>query len=223
MKYIAYYRVSTQQQGHSGLGLEAQRNTVLMYIKHNGNELIAEFTEVESGRNNNRPILQQAINQAKYEQAVLVIAKLDRLSRNVTFISTLMESKVRFLCCDMPDATELTIHLFAAIAQWEHTRISTRIREAMAAKRRKEPTWRPGTDNFTDESRRRGAETNIRHARDNQQNRHAFHFILPLRERGLSYRAIADMLNTEGYKTRNGAKFQPTQVHTIYKRFTDNN
>ena len=113
--FIAYYRVSTQRQGLSGLGLEAQKNAVLSFL-HN-RDLVSEFTDIETGKNDNRPELLKAIDLAKRTNSTLLIAKLDRLSRNLTFISTLMDAKVRFICADMPDANELTIHIFAALAQ----------------------------------------------------------------------------------------------------------
>lgn len=219
MKYVAYYRVSTRKQKDSGLGLEAQRATVLKYIKNNGNQLVAEFTEVESGKNNQRQQIVKAIITAKENNATLVIAKLDRLSRNVTFISKLMDSKVRFVCCDMPDATDLTIHIFAAIAEWERKRISNRIKEAMAAKRVREPDWKPGTPNLTQKDKVKAHETISTKARNDKKVRWAYHFIKPCREIGETYQAIADMLNAEGYETRTGKPFHAMQVYNIWKRF----
>src|SRR5690606_8029265 len=95
--------------------------------------LIGEFTDIETGKNDNRPELRKAIELAKESNSTLVIAKLDRLSRNLTFISTLMDAKIKFVCTDMPDANELTIHIFAALAQWERIRIGERTRAALAA------------------------------------------------------------------------------------------
>jgi DNA invertase Pin-like site-specific DNA recombinase len=136
-KFVSYLRVSTDKQGRSGLGLEAQREGVRSYVEGGKRKLIAEYIEVESGKNDERPKLKQALHRAKVTGATLVIAKLDRLSRNVAFIANLQESGVRFLCADMPEATELTIHLFAAIAQHERKIISERTRVAMAAAKRK--------------------------------------------------------------------------------------
>ena len=122
-KYVAYYRVSTKAQGDSGLGLEGQRSAVFNFVK---GTIVAEFTEVESGKNNQRAQLSAAIDRAKKENAVLVIAKLDRLSRNASFIFTLRDSGVNFQCVDMPDANTLTIGIFATLAQHERELISSR-------------------------------------------------------------------------------------------------
>ncbi len=223
-EYVAYYRVSTKKQGKSGLGLDAQRDTVQKFIKHNGNQIIAEFTEVESGKNDDRPELSKATEMAKEHDATLVIAKLDRLSRNVLFISQLMDEKVKFVCCDMPEANELTIHIFAAMAQHERKRISERIKEALDAKRRREPDWKPGNpQNLTDEARQKAYESISRKAREAKEIRHAYHFIRPLREQVVSYEKIATMLNKEGYRTRRGKKFRGWQVWNIYKRFENEN
>jgi len=221
MKYVAYYRVSTRKQEASHLGLDVQRLAVLRYIKNNGNELIAEYTETESGKRDNRPELMKAIAAAKDNDAVLVIAKLDRLSRNLTFISTLMDSRVKFVCADMPEANEMTIGLMAVLAQWERKTISERTKAALAAKRKREPDWRPGTDNLSPEARARAHATTSRLAREDQRNRFALHFIKPLREQGVSYRKIARMLNEEGYTTRTGKPFTQTQVRNIWLRFTE--
>jgi DNA invertase Pin-like site-specific DNA recombinase len=222
-KYVAYYRVSTKKQGESGLGLEAQRIAVLNYIQKNGNKIIAEFTEVESGKNDFRPELLKAISLAKENDAKLVIAKLDRLSRNVTFISQLMDSQVKFICCDMPEANELTIYIFAAIAQHERKRIRERIKEALDAKRVREPEWRPGKANMTREIQEQAWEAHRMQARLNQANRHAYHYIKSLKDEGLSYRKIADRLNTENYRTSRGNKFSAQQVFIIYRRFNETN
>lgn len=128
--YIAYYRVSTQAQGRSGLGLDAQRIAV---ERHCGQQPVAEFTDIESGAKNNRPQLIAALNHCKLTRATLVVAKLDRLSRNVAFLATLQDSGIQFVCADMPEANELTIHVLAAVAQAERKMISTRVKEALSA------------------------------------------------------------------------------------------
>jgi DNA invertase Pin-like site-specific DNA recombinase len=216
--YIAYYRVSTKRQNDSGLGLEAQKASVTKYIANNGNKIIAEFTEVESGKNNSRPQLQKAIQKATTENATLVIAKLDRLSRNLTFISQLMDAKVRFTCCDMPDASELTIHIFASLAQWERKRISERTKEALRAKKAKEPMWKPGRNNLTLDGYKKAYATISRNAREDQSVRFAWHYIKPLREQGKTFAQIAMELNEQGYKTRTGKMFYPMQVLNIWNR-----
>ena len=217
--FVAYYRVSTRQQGISGLGLDSQRQIVESFIKHNGNRIVDEFTEIESGRVDDRPMLQKAISTSKMNGATLVIAKLDRLSRSVSFISNLMESQVKFICCDIPEANELTIHIFAALAEWERKRISERTRDALKAKKVREPDWRAGTNNLTDEGRKKAHTTNYNKARTDRRVRHAYHFIQPLYENGHTYQYIADRLNDEGYVTRKGCSFHAQQVYILVQRF----
>lgn len=216
--FVAYYRVSTAKQGMSMLGLDAQRQIVTNYINHNGNKLVKEFTEIESGKCNTRPALLEAIRTAKECSAVLVIAKLDRLSRNVSFIANLMESKVSFVACDIPEATPLTIHIFAAMAEFERKRISERTKEAFAAKKKREPDFQWSTKNLTKEGRAKGHASISKLARTDINIRHAYNYISSLKGQGLSYSAIATMLNDEGYKTRNGCSFHPAQVHSIWNR-----
>lgn len=137
MKAIAYYRVSTAAQGRSGLGLEAQRTSVAALAAQRQFNLLCEFTEVESGRKDDRPVLEQALHHARITNAILVIAKLDRLSRNAAFLLTLRDSGVRFLAADVPDANDLTIGVLAVVAQAEREAISRRTKEALAAVRQK--------------------------------------------------------------------------------------
>lgn len=136
-EFIAYYRVSTDRQGASGLGLNAQRQAVAGFLGGSG-QLVAEYTEVESGKkHSNRPQLLAALADCRKRRAVLLIARLDRLARNVAFIANLMESGVDFVAVDMPQATRLTIHILAAVAEHEREMISTRTKAALAeAKRR---------------------------------------------------------------------------------------
>lgn len=136
-KAVAYYRVSTDRQGKSGLGLEAQANVVSQFAEHEGYSVISTFTEIESGKKNQRPQLLLALAQCRKEKATLIIAKLDRLGRNVAFISNLMESRVDFKAVDNPHANKLMVHLLAAFAEHEREQISTRTKDALeAAKRR---------------------------------------------------------------------------------------
>lgn len=130
--YVAYYRVSTDKQGLKGLGMDAQREAVARFMAGR-EELAAQFIEVESGRKNNRPQLLAALAECRKRRAVLVIAKLDRLARNVHFISGLMNSDVEFIAVDMPSANRLTIHILAAVAEHEREMISQRTKAALAA------------------------------------------------------------------------------------------
>jgi DNA invertase Pin-like site-specific DNA recombinase len=131
-KAIAYYRVSTKRQGRSGLGLKAQKSAVWLYAKAYKLKIIQEFKEVESTRKNNRPKLMQALDESKSTKSILLVAKLDRLDRNVAFISKLMESNVDFIAVDNPHANKLTLHIQAAFAEYERDLISQRIKEALA-------------------------------------------------------------------------------------------
>ena len=123
-RFVAYYRVSTSRQGQSGLGLEAQRASVLDHLNGSSNDIVAEYTEVESGKSKDRPELTRALEACKQEKATLVIAKLDRLARNVAFIANLMESGVDFVAVDFPQANGLTLHIMAAVAEHEREKKS---------------------------------------------------------------------------------------------------
>ena len=132
-RFVAYYRVSTDRQGKSGLGLEAQREAVQSYLNGGSWTLAAEVTEVESGKRNDRPELDRALGLCRLYGATLVVAKLDRLARNVAFISKLMESGVDFVAVDFPQANRLTVHILAAVAKHEAAMISQRTKAALAA------------------------------------------------------------------------------------------
>jgi len=211
-QFIAYYRVSTQRQGQSGLGLEAQKSAVLSFL--NNRTIIAEFTDIETGKNDNRPQLLKAIELAKQTNSTLLIAKLDRLSRNLTFVSTLMDTKVKFICADMPDANELTIHIFGALAQWERKRISERTKGAMAQlKNRGVILGTPA--NFTDTVRKMGPAKMKEIANANSNNQKAKKVINLLSKNGKSLREIAIELNEAGFKTSRGNQFGPEQVRRL--------
>ncbi|MBN9537345.1 MAG: resolvase [Alphaproteobacteria bacterium 65-37] len=136
VRFVAYYRVSTARQGRSGLGLDAQRDAVRGHASGVA-QLLAEYTEIESGRRNDRPELAKALAACRLHRATLVIAKLDRLARNVTFISALMDSGVEFVAADMPAASRLTVHMLAAVAEHEARMISERTKAALAAAKRR--------------------------------------------------------------------------------------
>jgi DNA invertase Pin-like site-specific DNA recombinase len=136
-KWVAYYRVSTQRQGRSGLGLEAQRDAVQALVKRNGGRLLEEITEVESGKRSDRPELHRAIRRAKVSGARLIIAKLDRLSRNASFLLHLRDSGVRFVAADLPNADETVVGIMAVIAQREREMIAQRTKDALAVARKR--------------------------------------------------------------------------------------
>ena len=137
-KYIAYYRVSRKEQGISGLGLSAQKSSVLKYVSSQDGLILNEYTEIETGTNKRERIeIHKAIQQAKDEGAVLVIAKLDRLARNVSFVSSLMDTGIEFLAVDMPSANNFTIHIFSALAEQEAILISSRTKLALAELKKK--------------------------------------------------------------------------------------
>jgi len=132
-RFVIYLRVSTAEQGKSGLGLAAQKKTVENYLGANGHEIVGEFAEIESGGNNHRPELGKAITACKLKKARLIVSKLDRLSRDLGFITELQRSGVPFVVAEMPDATELTIHIYSALAQHERKVIGQRTKDALAA------------------------------------------------------------------------------------------
>lgn len=212
MKYVAYYRVSTDKQGESGLGLEAQRSDVRRFI-HPDN-IDAEFTEIESGRKAQRIELDKAINLCRKHGATLLIAKLDRLARNVAFISTLMNSGIKFIAVDMPTATELTIHIYAAMAEDEAKRISKRTKEALAVK--KAQGFKLGNpQNLTNHSRSLAVKAIHYKAETNENNVRAKAMIKALRGQNLTLQQIADQLNASGFKTSRGNDFKPMQVKRL--------
>lgn len=212
---IPYYRVSTKKQGASGLGLDAQRAAVESYAAGNCLTLIGEYVEVETGTNKRRrPTLQKAMQAARDNDAVLLIAKLDRLARNVHFISGLLESGVKFVAVDMPEVDNLTIHILAAVAEKEAKLISQRTKAALDAKRAKFGEWR--ISNLTDKGRQKSAQTRAAAAVDAYQQT-AYTAEL-LRNQGMSLAAIATQLNANGFTTRTGKPFQPMTVKRILDR-----
>ena len=200
-KLVAYRRVSAQKQGRSGLGLESQDAAIQLYAVQTGCKVIGEFTEIETGKRSDRPELAKAINCAKRNKAVLVIAKLDRMSRKVYFISGLMESGVDFFAADCPNDDITMTHFRAVIAEDEARKISQRTKAALAvAKARGVKLGTP--ENLTDVAWARGADENRNQAVT------AYALIAPLIEKlrteGLSMQAVADRLNDGGQVTEPG-------------------
>jgi DNA invertase Pin-like site-specific DNA recombinase len=215
-RYIPYYRVSTMRQGQSGLGLEAQRAAVHAFAPLPG-QLLTEFVEVESGRKNQRPQLLAAIAAARQHNATLLIAKLDRLSRNAGFILALRDSGVDFVCCDMPDANTLTVGIFAIVAQHERETISKRTKDALAAKKaRGEALGWP--QNLTRAAIAKSLLVRQANATENTQNRQASRLALSLHKQGRSLQQIATELNEAGFRTRRGQIFWKMSVQRLLKR-----
>jgi DNA invertase Pin-like site-specific DNA recombinase len=215
-KYVAYYRVSTAKQGQSGLGLEAQRAAVVAFVKDAAG-IIQEFVEVESGKRNDRPQLAAAIDYAKKKGATLIIAKLDRLSRNAGFIFALRDSGVDFVCADMPDANTLTVGIFAVLAQHERELISSRTKAALQAKIKQGHML--GTPaNLSDAARSKGQAVVRQKAAANENNRRAAALVAVYRGQGMGWSAIAEALNKAGFRTSMGKQFQAVQVQRIHQR-----
>ena len=224
---VAYYRVSTQRQGRSGLGLQAQETAVREFAKREGAPIIASYTEIESGRNPDRPELRKAIGHALRSGSTLVVAKLDRLARNVAFLAALMESKVEFCCCDNPNANALTCHILAAVAEDEAKRISTRTRDALrAAKARgtKLGSARPGWAEEHGEARLRGAKVGAIRSAEARQRAASLAYVdlydalRAWRAEGLGYRRIARRLNETSHRTTTGAMWGPATVRRVWLR-----
>jgi DNA invertase Pin-like site-specific DNA recombinase len=217
-RIIAYYRVSTQRQGQSGLGLEGQRAAVESYSRGVGAIVVASFTEVESGKSHqNRPQLARALAQAKAMRATIVVAKLDRLARNVAFLSALLESGSPFVACDNPHATKLTIHILAAVAEDELSRISARLKAAFTAGKARGRVYggqNPNCQRFTRQQALKGSAsargTNIRLAREFRATLRPI--AQAMRDAGKTCNQIASEMNSAGYATRRG---KPWTIATV--------
>jgi DNA invertase Pin-like site-specific DNA recombinase len=224
-RFVSYYRVSTAQQGASGLGLEAQREAVSRHVAGAQGVIVAEFQEVESGKKNDRPEIAAALAACRLRHATLIIAKLDRLARNVHFISSLMESGVDFVACDNPHATRLTIHILAAVAEHEREMISARTIAALAAAKARgvrlgNPNLRAGSPN---PNASRAAARHARRARTELSNAHAAD-VLPYIERArkadcASLGELARALSACGIRTpAGGLEWHAGQVARVLAR-----
>lgn len=206
MNYVVYYRVSTKRQGKSGLGLDSQRAVVAAFLTQN-DCILAEFTDVLSGKNDNRIQLQSAIRLAKASKATLLIAKLDRFSRRVSFIASVMESGIKLTVAEMPNATDFQLHIFAALAQEERRLIAERTRSALQAAKQRGQILGANGKNLADANRALAntfaGEVAI---------------YLPDNWKSMSLSAIARYLNSQGHRTRNGACFYPQTIKNIVSR-----
>lgn len=209
IQYIAYYRVSTVRQGVSGLGLDAQRSATAQFVMSSGGNLQKEYTEVESGKIKNRPKLDSAINECRRTGATLLIAKLDRLARNVAFIANLLERGVKFVAVDMPNADRFMLHVYAAMAEEEGRRISERTKSALAS------------------AKARGVELGCNGKVLAQRNKHdARMFALGIEStlrwliegEGASFKLAAERMNNLGISTPRGGRWYATSVYRTWKR-----
>ena len=213
-QFIKYYRVSTRSQADSGLGLSAQQRDIDLYLSTYAEtpwEVLAEFTDVQSGKDDNRPELQKAMALAEETGATILIAKLDRISRRVSFISAIMErKKLNLTVATMPNADKFQLHIYAALAEQEREFISLRTKQALAPLK--------GTGKLG------GNRGNIDKANDAARalaDSHAakvMDTVLPLKEAGRTLQQIADTLNKSGVKTARGGKWHPTTVKNVLAR-----
>lgn len=218
-KYVAYYRVSTDKQGESGAGLDAQKNDVMRFTKGMGS-IIAEYTEIASGANNERESLEMAIQYAIMHDAVLIVSKLDRISRDIAKIFEI-RSKVKFVSCDMPDPDTLRLGVSATFAQHEREIISIRTKKALQA--RKDAGMILGKpENFTNEGRAKGREARSEKARNNPNNLRAYCVAMDLIKNGESYRTIAKRLNDFGFLTSRSKQFHPNTVRQLIEIMSKN-
>lgn len=217
--FVAYYRVSTQRQGRSGLGLEAQKEAVREYLNGGNWRIVGEFTEVESGKRKDRPKLTEALAACRLHGAKLVIAKLDRLARNAHFLLGLKEAGVDFVCVDMPDANRLTVGIMALVAEDEAKRISERTKAALAAAKRRGTKlggYRAGAK-LTAKARQMGCKAVAERA--DARAADIAPTISKLRAAGVtSLRAIAAALNERGIPTPRGGQWQAGSVSQLLAR-----
>lgn len=208
--YVSYLRVSTKRQN---LGIDAQRTMISNYISASGGEVISEFQEKESGKNDNRPQLAAALDECKRTGATLLIAKLDRLSRKVSFVFALRDAGVKFVACDIPEFNSLSLAIFCGLAQRERELISERTKAALASRYQKE-SWlvsHANTHRFDNECREKSLDVRRESARANEYNVRAYAAIkLALGSMGLN--ALADYLNKNNFTTSRGGRWRGNQV-----------
>jgi DNA invertase Pin-like site-specific DNA recombinase len=211
--FVAYYRVSTDRRGRSGLGLNAQKKAVTDYLNGGGWKLAGEFTEVETGKRADRPELQEALALCRRRKAKLVIAKLDRLSRNVAFIATLMDSRAEFIAVDNPHATRLTIHILAAVAEHEREMIAARTKAALqAAKARGARLGRNGAERLAPQYRAAALD----------RARQLAPVLTEFKSRNLSARAMARELNARSITPPKGGDWHAASVLRVLGRLKAN-
>lgn len=216
-KFVAYYRVSTQKQGSSGLGLESQVGSTKDYIASIGGNLVNAFEEVESGTKDDRPELQKALRECRLTGATLLIAKLDRLSRNRRFLMDLQESSITFVCCDMPEANNFTVGILACMAEYERELISTRTKEALAAaKARGVVLGNPNLGKVRNTDTENATKALVAKAKSrNQELKQVVNELQDDSTEQLSLRGLAKKLNEAGYTTARGGEFHASSVSRV--------
>lgn len=224
MLIVSYLRVSTAKQGASGLGLEAQRAAVAKFARAGGHKLLTEIVEVESGAKAVRPQLAAALTLCRLHRATLVIAKLDRLARNVAFIANLMDGGVEFVACDMPHANRLTLHLLAAIAEHEREMISQRTKAALQAAKARgvrlgNPNGAAALLNGCRAAARRSVA--VRRASAAQHLAQVAPMITELMSRGLTLSAMTTALNRQGISAPRGGAWHREQVRRTWLHLPD--
>ena len=222
--FVSYLRVSTGVQARSGLGIEAQRHAVLDFLNGGKWELLKEFVEVESGKRDDRPELAQALAMCRLRGATLLIAKLDRLSRDAHFLLSLQKASVRFVACDMPHADNFTVGILAMVAQKEREMIARRTRDALAAARRRVVSLGGDRGNLPSVCRD-GARASaiVRSAEARQRASDLSPVLNSMKAEGCSLNEMAKRLNAEGVKTARGKDWQATQVARVLEKIGSGN
>lgn len=218
LKYVSYLRVSTQKQGYSGLGLEAQKEIIRNYL--NGKTPVTEYVEVESGRKKDRPKLKEALDLCRKTGAILIVAKLDRLARNVSFLSNLLDD-VEIIFCDFPQANKMVLHILSAISQYEAELTASRTKSALQAKKARgyklgNPEHLLGKHNQAIQNSIMTCKTK---ADNNPNNKRAVAMLRTLVKENRSLNEMAKILNDEGFVTSQGAKFSKSTIHKLIKRY----
>lgn len=218
--YVAYLRQSTMKQQQSGLGIEAQREIIHNFIKDKA--LIAEYVETESGKKSDRPQLMEALALCRKTNSILIVAKLDRLSRNVAFTSRLLESDVEIVFCDFPQANRLILHIISSIAEYEANLISQRTRQSLQAKKNRGVKLGMASNLMSKHSQaiENSRKTNKAKAESNPNNRRAIALLRTLLPQNLSLTEMTALLNEQGFVAPNGGKFQITQVKRLIDRIS---
>lgn len=218
-QYVSYLRVSTQKQGYSGLGLEAQKEIIRNYL--NDKTPVTEYVEVESGRKKDRPKLKEALELCRKTGSILIVAKLDRLARNVSFLSSLLENDVEIVFCDFPQANKMVLHILSAISQYEAELTASRTKSALQAKKAR--GYRLGNPEHLLNKHQQAIQNSIMtcktKADNNPNNKRAVAMLRTLVKENRSLKEMADILNGEGFVISKGASFSKTTIYKLIKRY----